>query len=267
MSRRRDDRGFTLRPSKLGIYLGAAHFHVIFEFGMNKDKGKTIIITGASRGLGYALTKQFLLNQWQVFPLVRKNKDAKVLKTISESKCFPIVSDITDIKVQSTIRETIESHDGIDVLINNAGVGGSGVLLNETRPDEVLSLIDVHCLGVLRVTQAVMPFLVDEGILINVSSRFGSISKVSAGELDNIACSYSYRIAKAAQNMLTQCMCREFKDSSIRICSIHPGRLRTDSASMDADRTPEEAAEILFERLKSIKHGGFYSLFEEMIEW
>lgn len=131
----------------------------------------------------------------------------------------------------------------------------------------MLSLIGVHCLGALRVTQAVMPFVLDDGIIINVSSRFGSISKVSSGEFENVACSYSYRIAKAAQNMLTQCMCSEFKDSSIRIFSIHPGRLKTDSASMDADRTPEEAAEMLFKKLKSIEHGRFYSLFEGMIEW
>ena len=86
----------------------------------------------------------------------------------------------------------------------------------------------------------------DDVIIINVSSRFGSISKVFSGELDNIDCSYSYSIAKAAQNMLTQYMCRECKDSSIRICSIHPGRLKTDSASMDADRTQEEASEMVF---------------------
>ena len=140
-------------------------------------------------------------------------------------------------------------------------------MLNETKSYEVLSLMDVHCLGALRVTQAMMPFMMNDGIIINISSRFGSISKISTGELDNVACSYSYRIAKAAQNMLTQCMCREFKDSGIRICSVHPGRLRTDSASVDADRTPEEAAEILFEKIKSIEHGRFYSLFECAIEW
>ncbi|MCF8068536.1 MAG: SDR family NAD(P)-dependent oxidoreductase [Desulfobacterales bacterium] len=234
---------------------------------MNNDRRKTIFITGASRGFGFALTKQFISNQWKVAPLVRKDKDATILKRIDEYSCFPIISDITDNSLQSSIQKSIKHHDGIDVLINNAGAGGSGVLLNETKSDEVLSLIDVHCLGVLRVTQAVMPFMKNDGIIINVSSRFGSISKVSTGELDNVPCSYCYRIAKAAQNMLTQCMCREFKNSGLKICSIHPGRLKTDSASVDADKTPEEAAAILFEMLNSIEHGKFYSLFEGSIEW
>jgi len=234
---------------------------------MIKEKRKSIIITGAGRGFGFALTKQFLSNQWDVVPLVKKDTDAIVLKKINDEHCFPIICDITKNNVKSSIHESIKSLGIIDVLINNAGIGGNSVFLNETTSDEVLALIDVHCLGPLRVTQAVMPFMKEDGIIINISSRFGSITKISTGELDDITCSYSYRIAKAAQNMLTLCMCREFKSSGLRICSIHPGRLKTDSASVDADKTPEEAAEMLFEMLNSIEHGKFYSLFEGTIEW
>ena len=234
---------------------------------MIEEKRKSIIITGAGRGFGFALTKLFLSNQWDVVPLVRKNTDAIVLKRINDEHCFPIIADITKNNVKSSIHESIKSLGVIDVLINNAGIGGNRAFLSETTPDEVLALIDVHCLGTLRVTQAVMPFMKKDGIIINVSSRFGSITKISTGELDDITCSYSYRIAKAAQNMLTQCMCREFKSSGLKICSIHPGRLKTDSASVDADKTPEEATEMLFEMLNSIEHGKFYSLFEGTIEW
>ncbi len=234
---------------------------------MVREKSKSIIITGASRGFGFALTEQFLSKQWMVIPLVRQAKDAIALKRISEQHCFPIIADVTDNKIQSTIHESIAPLKEINVLINNAGIGGTGANLNGTTPDEVLGLIDVHCLGAMRVTKAVLPTMKEDGIIINVSSRFGSIKKISTGELDDIACSYSYRIAKAAQNMLTQCMCREFRSSSLRICSVHPGRLKTESASIDADKTPEDAAKILFKMLKYIEHGKFYSLFEETIEW
>lgn len=234
---------------------------------MIQEKRKSIIITGASRGLGLALTKQFISNQWNVVPLVRQGKDAIALKKINEKLCFPIIADITKNNVQSTIYDSIKSFKVINILINNAGIGGTSAYLNGTKPDEVLALIDVHCLGALRVTKAVLPFMKKDGIIINVSSRFGSITKISTGELDDITCSYSYRIAKAAQNMLTQCMCREFKSSGLKICSIHPGRLKTDSASVDADKTPEEATEILFEMLNKIEHGKFYNLFDGTIEW
>ena len=234
---------------------------------MIREKRKSILITGASRGFGFALTTQFLSKQWMVIPLVRRNKDGIALKRINEDLCFPIIADVTDNEVQSTIHESITSFKEINVLINSAGIGGTSADLNGTTPDEVLALIDVHCLGALRVIKAVLPIMKEDGIIINVSSRFGSIKKISTGELDDISCSYSYRIAKAAQNMLTQCMCREFKSSNLRFCSVHPGRLKTESASIDADKTPDEAAELLFEMLENIEHGKFYSLFEESIEW
>ena len=240
---------------------------IFFESRMIQEKRKSIIITGASRGLGFALTKQFISKQWNVVPLVRQDKDAIALNNINAAQCFPIIADVTDNEVQSTIHKSIASFKELNVLINNAGIGGTSADLNGTTPEEVLALIDVHCLGALRVTKAVLPFMKKNGIIINVSSRFGSIKKISTGELDDINCSYSYRIAKAAQNMLTQCMCREFKSSSLRICSVHPGQLKTKSASSDADKTPEEAAKILFEMLNKIEHGRFYSLFEETIEW
>lgn len=226
---------------------------------------KTALITGARRGFGFALTRQFTSKGWKVLSVIRNNNDINKLKELPN--CIPIISDITSDQVQSAIRKSLREIRAVDVLINNAGIPGSGAHLDETTPNEVLSLIDVHCIGALRVIQAVLPFMAEGGIIINVSSRFGSISKVSRGELDDIKCSYSYRIAKAAQNMLTQCLCREFKNKNIRICSIHPGRLKTENASSDADRTTEEAATRIFTMLDAIEHGKFYSLFGETIEW
>ena len=232
-----------------------------------EEKRKSIFITGAGRGFGLALTKHFILKQWHVVALVRNKEDAMRLMKISEARCFPVISDITINNVQISIQKSLKTFGNIDVLINNAGIEGNSAFFTETTADEVLSLLNVHCLGALRVSQAVLPFMKKNGTIINTSSRFGSMTKVSTGQLDHISCSYSYRIAKAAQNMLTLCMCREFKNSEMKICSIHPGRLKTDSASSDADKTPEEAAELLYGMLENIEHGKFYSLFEGAIEW
>ncbi|MEK8018814.1 MAG: short-chain dehydrogenase [Candidatus Parabeggiatoa sp. nov. 3] len=228
---------------------------------------KSVVITGASRGFGYALYNQFISHEWNVIPIVRKGKDAQTLKIIGGKFCFPIIADITENNVLNSINASLKSFKTIDLLINNAGIGGNSILLNDTSPDEILSLFNVHCLGVLRVSQSVLPLMKRSGIVINVSSRFGSISKTSKGELDDLSCSYAYRIAKSAQNMLTQCMCREYINSGLKICSIHPGRLKTDIASMDADKTPDEAAKILYKRLFNFEHGKFYNLFGEEMEW
>jgi len=230
-------------------------------------KNKSVVITGASRGFGFALYNKFISHEWNVLPIVRKNKDANILKEIGGKLCFPIIADITENNTVNSVNASFKSFKTIDLLINNAGIGGYGLLLDDTSPDEILSLFNVHCLGVLRVSQSVLPLMQKGGIVINVSSRFGSVSRTSKGELDDISCSYAYRIAKSAQNMLTQCMCREFTNSELKICSIHPGRLKTDTASADADKTPEEAANILYKRFVSFEHGKFYNLFGDEMEW
>ena len=212
-----------------------------------------------------ALTREFISKQWNVLPVVRDDRSLHALQHVPD--CLPIVSDITGDDVQSAIHKSLHGIGSVNVLINNAGIPGSGVHLAETSAGEVLSLIDVHCIGALRVCQAVVPYVADGGVVINISSRFGSISNVSKGAFDNVTCSYAYRIAKAAQNMLTQCMCREFIDKDIRICAVHPGRLKTESGLPGADRTAEEAAARIFAMLDTFEHGTFYSLFEETIEW
>ena len=225
----------------------------------------TALITGARKGLGLALTKQFIAEKWKVLAVVRNDRDLDELLKLPN--CVPIISDISSDEAQPVIEKHVQDVGVVNVLINNAGIPGSGVYLDQATSDGLLSLFNVHCVGAFRVAQAVLPFLAENGVVVNMSSRFGSISKISKGELDDAKCSYAYRIAKAAQNMLTQCLCREFEDSGIRICSIHPGRIQTGSALAGADRTAGEAASKLFSMLDSLEHGNFYSLFEKSIEW
>lgn len=225
------------------------------------------MITGASRGFGLALLEQFIKNRWDTLALVRKEEDALRLKKTQGDLCIPFVSDLTTDKVEADISAALKAFGDLDVLINNAGMGGNTLFLSDTSADEILLLLNVHCLGVLRVTKAAFPFMKKGGLIINISSRFGSITKVSGGSLDHVPCSYSYRIAKGAQNMLTQCMCREFQEGKPRICSVHPGKLKTDTPSPDADKTPEEAAKLLFKSLASFEHGKFYNLFEGEMDW
>lgn len=162
---------------------------------------KTVIITGTSRGLGDSLAEYFLKKAWKVYCVVRTEKDADKMKNINRDFCFPIVSDIAFDTIQSDIESIFSESERVDVLINNAGVGGSGALISNNSVANTETLLNVHCLGPMRVTKAVLPFLNKDGIIINISSRFGSIKKVASGELDNISCSYSYRIAKAAEKL------------------------------------------------------------------
>ena len=230
-------------------------------------KEKAVLITGAGRGFGLALVEAFLRKGWAVYALVRKNGDASNLKELNPKLCRPFISDVTAETVGIEVEKALQSSGIIDVLINNAGVGGRGKSIETTSAAEVESLLNVHCLGALRVTQAVMPYMRPNATIINISSRFGSITKVASGELDNIKGSYAYRIAKAAQNMLTQCLSRELGQLGMKICALHPGKLKTDTAASDADREPQVAADVLVKMMDKLQNGKFYSLFEGELEW
>ena len=228
---------------------------------------KSILITGAGKGFGLALAKTFLREGWVVFALVRNHQDASKLKELNPQSCRPIISDVTSETVGIAVEQALKHLGVLDVLVNNAGIGGRGKSIETTSAAEIESLLNVHCLGALRVTQAAIPYMKSNGRIINISSRFGSITRVASGELDHIQGSYAYRIAKAAQNMLTQCLSRELGPSGLIICALHPGQLKTDTAAFDADREPQEAAQELIQMVDRLENGKFYGLFEGELVW
>lgn len=217
---------------------------------------KNILITGGSRGLGYELVKVFHSNNYKVFTIVRNKHASDKLNEDFSLNVFPIITDITSDGCIEVVKTKIKEHtDKIDILINNAGVPGTEWNINKVATQEVNDLFNVHCLGVIRIVQAALEFLVNSTNpkIINVSSRLGSLTKVASDEFKSINTSYSYRIAKAAQNMLTICMQQELKYQGIYVGAIHPGRLKTDSASSDADMEACEAAKNIFQWVEGLK--------------
>jgi NAD(P)-dependent dehydrogenase (short-subunit alcohol dehydrogenase family) len=134
-------------------------------------------------------------------------------------------------------------------LVNNAGSRGYVFSINEHPGEEISTLFDVHCLGALRATQSVLPFLRRSAapLVVNITSRLGSIRRTSAGGFAGQRLSYSYRIAKAAQNMLTLCLHQELHSEGIAVCAVHPGLLLTDSGPPDASTSAEDGARRLAE--------------------
>ena len=227
----------------------------------------SVLITGAGRGLGRALTGAFLSSGWHVYALVRNPAHVDELRAEGDNKCTVIVGDVTTHSVVGAIHDTLASGLRLDVLINNAGIAGSGSTIDMASENEIEALLAVHCLAALRITKAAWPYLSPCATIINISSRFGSVTKAASGELDSIECSYAYRIAKAAQNMLTLCISKDLAGSSRKACAIHPGQLTTETASTDADRDPREAAEKLIALLPQFQNGKCYSLFDGQMNW
>ena len=203
---------------------------------------KSVLITGASKGLGYALAEEFLKNNWIVYALARNINSIKILIDKYKDTCIPIQADVTSDNSADIIKKAIESNtNSLDLLINNAGNAEKLFGFDNVSPVDLDNHFKVHVSGAFRIIKSCLPFMENskDPVIINVSSRKGSIQKINSGEYRILI---PYQVAKAAQNMLTVCLNQEFKDSKIEIYAIHPGNIKTEVAPTDADTEPAESA-------------------------
>ncbi|EJS77169.1 short-chain dehydrogenase [Bacillus cereus] len=209
-----------------------------------------VFITGGNRGLGLQLVKVFHEHGHIVYPLVRTEVARDQLKQIFSSRCFPIVADLSADDSTERIKEQLEKYtEHIDLVINNAGIPGKETEILRTNSEELTELFNIHCLGVIRAIKGTYMTLTkaNHPRIINVSSRLGSLHKMGGKEFQQGQFSYSYRIAKAAQNMLTLCLQQEFENKGICVTAIHPGKLKTEIGAFDADMTPAEGAKNIYD--------------------
>lgn len=229
------------------------------------------MITGASRGFGRELVDVYATAGWVVFPLVRRQADGDDLLSVHGSPCHPIIGDVGQDSVAEAISRTLEKHSSsLDVLINNAGNIKKNRGILPAASDDMIDHFNVHCVGALRCTKAALPYLQNASrpVVVNISSRWGSISRTVSGQGGLI---YAYQIAKCAQNMLSACLSQELRPENIRVFTVQPGRLKTSVAAADADIDPKDAAQRLFEwidRVDDHPQFAFYDLMTGItIDW
>ena len=203
--------------------------------------GPTAVVTGAARGLGLSTARELAHHGYRTVCLVRDPADAAHLHTLRGS-LRPVVGDVTDPAVGRAVAALVG--DGtLDVLVHNAGVAHPPSALTRLRAEDVLHSFVTHCLGPLRLTQALLPALsrAPRATVVHVSSRWGSFA---AAEKDDGpgARHYAYRIGKAAQNMMSLCLRQELAPCGIRVVAVHPGSLRTSMGAPDARDDPATAA-------------------------
>jgi short-subunit dehydrogenase len=230
---------------------------------------KTIFITGINKGLGKELFNQFVEKGYFVFGLLRNEAIYNELKTKKPLNVEYILADVSEDDCISKIQEIIKDKE-IDLVINNAGIGGEGMTLKETTSKEIMDLINVHCLGVLRIMKAVIDNLKrnNNTTVINLNSRLGSITHQNIGTFKNMEVSYSYRIAKSSQNMLTNSLRLEFED--VNFVSLTPGRLSTKIEHKDIYITPAECTKRIIEYWEQEKFentNGIFEVPDKITEW
>ncbi len=223
----------------------------------------TLLITGANRGIGLALLRIFAADGWRIHACCRQPDKAKALKTVAGDIRLHRV-DVTDgLRVASLARELAD--EAIDVLVNNAGIYGPRTGFSETDYDDWLKVLAVNTLAPLRLVERFVEHVSrsERKLVINVSSRMGSISQNSGG-------AYIYRSSKAALNAVTKGLSADLAARGITVVAVHPGWVQTDMGGAGADIPAETSAAGLrqvIEGLSAKQSGRFLNYVGEEIPW
>jgi NAD(P)-dependent dehydrogenase (short-subunit alcohol dehydrogenase family) len=205
---------------------------------------KTVLVTGANKGIGYEVARQLVGKEFHVF-IGARNQDAgrkaadKIAKGVGKATFLEI--DVSDnSSVAAAAREFAKAADHLDVLVNNAGmiVDGDNAILEIS--DEVLrKTLETNMLGALRVTRAFVPLLSKSKSprVINVSSGGGQLT----GGADGWAPAYC--ISKTALNGVTVQLAAALPKFAVN--SVCPGWVRTEMGGENASRSVEEGADTI----------------------
>ena len=197
----------------------------------------TVMITGANRGIGLELTRQYASEGWRVLACCRNPDAADALGDVQGDVRIQAL-DVNDDASVSAARAALEG-EIIDVLINNAGVIGQRFSrLGNIEYDTWADCLDTNVLGPTRVSEAFADLLMagDRKVLATVSSKMGSIG------LNESSDSIVYRSSKAAVNMVMKCLANDLGPKGGVVLSFHPGWVRTDMGGANADVAPEDSA-------------------------
>ncbi len=223
----------------------------------------TVVITGANRGLGLAFARRFSADGFQVIGTARQPDKAVELRALGV-RIEQL--DVTDAESVRRLGEAI-GDAAVDILINNAGIGGGwGRLLKDVDIDEAERILQVNCLGPMRVTQALLPALHkgDRKLIVNITSMLGSIERNTRGG------SYGYRESKAALNMFTRSIAAELEPHGFTCIAMNPGWVKTDMGGPNARLTPEQSIDAMvkvIEGLSTEHTGRFYSHGGDLVPW
>lgn len=200
--------------------------------GRDMLEGKVALITGTSQGLGRALALAYAKEGASLVVNSRSEESIRPVAEEAESLGAEVLAVAADVSnsadVERMVESAVERFGGLDVLVNNAGVLGPRVAIEEYPEDEWRRVIDANLTGPFLVSKAAIPHLREGGSIINVVSGVSVEGRAGWG---------AYSVSKFGLEGLSQILAAELEDRNVRSNAVDPGGMRT---SMRAAAYPEE---------------------------
>lgn len=184
---------------------------------------RTVLVTGASRGLGLEFARSWIGRGAYVIATARSMAGSEELVELQKEHPEQLRLLQLDVKDDRSIEQMASAvgNTPVDLLINNAGVLHVETLSNMDFA-HILDQFRVNALGALQVTHTLVGNLGDGSRVVNITSRMGSLDDNTSGGY------YGYRMSYAAQNMATRSLAVDLKSRGIIVVAMHPGMVQTD---------------------------------------
>jgi NADP-dependent 3-hydroxy acid dehydrogenase YdfG len=204
--------------------------------------GYTAIVTGASKGLGKAISLRLAQGGARVFAAARSQEALQKLAKENPDHIVPVTCDVTQSdQVQHLIHTAVEQAGTLDILINNAGLGHFGKVQDLTE-EEWDQMMDVNLKGVFLACKYAIPHLIQQkGHIVNISSVAGTVTFPGGG---------GYCASKFGLMALSDVLTQELKQKEVRVTTVCPGSIQTEFFGEAGPKPyylqPEQVAEAVY---------------------
>jgi NAD(P)-dependent dehydrogenase (short-subunit alcohol dehydrogenase family) len=215
---------------------------------------QTILITGANRGIGLAVTKRYLEKGDEVLGACREPGKSETLAELV--KLYPgqlktLALDVNDEEsVKAAAKSAAPASGRVDALINMAAIMPTyDIRLEKLDMNDMRQAFETNVLGPMRVTRAFLPLLrkSSRARVVNIST---GVSQLSEKNNPNF---YAYGSTKTALNMISRIMAFEFQPENITVISLDPGWVQTDMGGVNAPLKPEESSSGILKVVDGLK--------------
>lgn len=224
---------------------------------MSAQSGRVAVVTGANKGIGREIARQLAEQGFVVYLGARSERNGQAAEDALRAEGLEVRFlhlDVTDeTSVALAAKRLTDEAGQVHALVNNAGIGAPVRLPSQTPVDDVRRVYETNVLGVIRVTNALLPLLRQAGSarIVNVSSVVGSLAAAAANDDPSgvhppgeFPVMLAYNTSKAALNAVTLTYANELRGTGILVNAASPGFVATDINGHNGVLRPEQGARI-----------------------